>query len=195
MIGDVKTRTLCSYLLNHKTIKKLDLGHNSVSCSGARALAKLLNNSGLEELDLRDNKIKEKGAKALGKSLRTNSSLKVLNLRLNRLDDSGGRLFFEGLGQQGAGGNCTLRDLNVSCNSLGAKSAQALCKYIDHNVSLTTLDLTCNELGEHAGRLLLESLDGNTCIHTIDMRLTQFDKDTEFQINVRLRSNLKNTAT
>lgn len=191
MIGDRKIRTLCSYLLGNKTIKKLDLGHNSISCSGARALAKLLNNSVLEELDVRDNKIYDKGAKALGKTLRNNSSLKILNLRLNRFGDEGGRLFFEGLGQQGAGGNKTLRDLNVSCNSLGDKSATALCKYVDHNPSLATLDLTCNELGEKAGRQLLEALDGNACISDIDMRLTQFDKDTEFQINVRLRSNAK----
>lgn len=189
LVGDHKARIICSYLLNHKTIKRLDLSHNSIADSGARALAKLINHSLLEELNVCDNKIKAKGAKALGKSLKENSRLRELNVRLNRFDEAGGKLFFQGLT-----GNRTLQKLNVSCNSLGLKSATAMCEYIDHNPGLTHLDLTCNDLGVDAGTLVLEAMDGNTALQNMDIRLTKFDKDTEFQINVIMRSNSKAAA-
>ena len=63
--------------------------------------------------------------------------------------------------------------------------------YLDHNPSLSHLDISCNELGEEAGRLILEGLDGNTVLKTMDMRMTKFDKETEYQINVLLTGNIK----
>lgn len=64
MVNDKKCRTLCYFLLKHKTLKYLDLSHNSIADSGARAIAKLLNgNSILETLELRDNQIRSVGAK------------------------------------------------------------------------------------------------------------------------------------
>ena len=64
----------------------IDLSHNKIGDSGARAIGKLINGRcRLEELDLRDNKIKSLGAAAIGHGLGKNTTLKSLNLRLNRL--------------------------------------------------------------------------------------------------------------
>jgi len=186
-VGDSKCRTLCYFLMNNKTLKKMDLSHNSIGDSGARAIAKLLNgNSVLEEVDLRDNKIRAVGAKALGKALSTNKLMRSLNVRLNRFEDLGGRNFFDA-----AARNETLLELNVSSNGLGKKTSTALCDFLDHNPSLVHIDISCNELGEEAGRLILEGLDGNTVLKTMDMRLTKFDKETEYQINVLMTGNIK----
>lgn len=186
LIGDSKARVICKFLLGNSTITRLDLSHNAIGDTGARAVAKLMNNSVLQEVDLRDNKIGGIGAKQLGRALRQNTTLRSLNVRLNRFKDEGGRDFFRGLA-----GNKVLRELNVSCNSLETLSAEALCHYVDRNPSLALFDISCNELGEHAGRLLLEALDGNTILKGIDLRLCHFDKDTEFQINVILKQNAK----
>jgi len=189
-IGDAKARMLCYFLMNNKTLTRLNLSHNAIADSGGRALAKLLNgNSVLEELDLRDNKVRATGAKALGKSLKTNRLLKTLNLRLNRLEDMGGRHFFDAIV-----GNQTIVELNVSGNGLGKKTSVALCEYLDHNPSMSHLDISCNELGEEAGRLILEGLDGNTALKSMDMRLTHFDKETEYQINVLMAGNMKSAT-
>jgi len=187
LVGDSKSRMLCYFLMNNKTLKRLDLSHNQIADSGARALAKLLNgNSVIEELDLRDNKIRAVGAKALGKALSGNRLLKSLNIRLNRLEDAGGRVFFDLIT-----GNRMLVELNISSNGLGRKTSTALCEFLDRNPSLSHLDISCNELGEEAGRLILEGLDGNSALKSMDMRLTKFDKETEYQINVLMAGNMK----
>lgn len=70
-------------------------------------------------------------------------------------------------------------------------NTQALCEFLDRNPSLSHLDISCNELGEEAGRLILEGLDGNRALKSMDMRLTKFDKETEYQINVLMAGNMK----
>ena len=186
LVDDGKARVICKFLLGNTTLTRLDLSHNAIGDSGARAIAKLINNSALREVDLRDNKIAERGAKSLGRALRTNKTLRSLNMRLNRFKDAGGRDFFRGIT-----GNNALYELNVSCNSMGLNSAETLCQFVDRNPSLRILDISCNELGEHAGRLLLEALGDNVTLTGMDMRLCKFDKDTEFQVNVILRANAK----
>ena len=186
LIDDGRARVICKFLLGNTTLTRLDLSHNSIGDSGARAIAKLVNNSALQEVDLRDNKIAENGAKSLGKALRDNKTLRSLNVRLNRFKDAGGKDFFKGIS-----GNKSLRELNVSCNAMGLKSAETLCQFVDRNPTLRVLDISCNEFGEHAGRLLLEALGDNVALKGVDMRLCKFDKDTEFQVNVILKANAK----
>jgi len=84
-----------------------------------------------------------------------------------------------------------LVELNISSNGLGRKTSTALCEFLDRNPSLSHLDISCNELGEEAGRLILEGLDGNRALKSMDMRLTKFDKETEYQINVLMAGNMK----
>ena len=63
-----------------------DLSHNKLKSRTGRALGKLLGMPAcrLETLVLTNNEIGPDGGKALGHSLKTNSSLLHLNLRLNR---------------------------------------------------------------------------------------------------------------
>lgn len=63
----------------------------------------------------------------------------------------------------------------------------------ERNPAMQHLDISCNQLGEEAGRLILEGLDGNVALTSMDMRLTQFDKETEYQINVLMTGNLKSS--
>ena len=63
----------------------LDLSHNKISDSGARAVGKLLNGRCiLTTLNLCDNKIRSNGAAAIGHALGKNTTLSSINLRLNR---------------------------------------------------------------------------------------------------------------
>ena len=63
----------------------IDLSHNKISDSGARAIGKLINGRcRLTELDISDNKIRSQGAAAVGHALGKNTTLTSVNLRLNR---------------------------------------------------------------------------------------------------------------
>lgn len=89
-VDDDKVRVLISHILDHPTLKELDLSHNLFSDPGARGIGKFLNgHSQLVRLNLSNNKIKAAGAAAIGHALKRNTTLKELNLGLNRLGDEG----------------------------------------------------------------------------------------------------------
>ena len=63
----------------------LDLSYNKISDSGARAIGKFLNgHSKLIHLNLCGNQIRGPGASAISHALQKNTTLRTLNIRLNR---------------------------------------------------------------------------------------------------------------
>ena len=127
------------------TLLHLDLSHNKLTSKGINTIVdKLIASpeSILSYLDLAGNKISSEGAAAIGKSLATNDSLLTLNLRLNAIEDGGGRNFFQGLEQ-----NSTLRRINLSANELGAGSVATLLEVLEkksEDCSLDSIVLTSN---------------------------------------------------
>jgi Ran GTPase-activating protein (RanGAP) involved in mRNA processing and transport len=85
-IDDDQCRVLCHSLLKNKTVTHLDLSNNKIKDQGARALATLLaaGTPPLVELKLCNNKIGPDSGSVLGKSLVANTTLKLLDLRLDR---------------------------------------------------------------------------------------------------------------
>ena len=65
----------------------LDLSHNKLGDGTGRALGKLLNGHApkLTRLDVYDNAIEGIGGMSIGRALQNNSTLRELNLRMNRL--------------------------------------------------------------------------------------------------------------
>lgn len=76
----------------------------------------------LSTLKVAGNKIRAEGARTLGRILKYNTSLENLDLRMNILNDEGGKLVINGLHQ-----NQTLKRLNLSCNSLSSLTSDSLC--------------------------------------------------------------------
>jgi Ran GTPase-activating protein (RanGAP) involved in mRNA processing and transport len=76
----------------------------------------------LSTLKVAGNKIRAEGARTLGRILKYNTSLENLDLRMNLLNDEGGKLVMNGLHQ-----NQTLKRLNLSCNSLSSMTSDSLC--------------------------------------------------------------------
>ncbi|CAH3132016.1 unnamed protein product [Pocillopora meandrina] len=86
-VDDEKVRVLISHVLDHPSLLTLDLSHNKIEDSGARAVGKLLNGRcNLTTLNLCDNKIRSIGAAAIGHALGKNITLTCINLRLNRAE-------------------------------------------------------------------------------------------------------------
>ena len=100
MIGDDLLRVLFGVpdMFASLSLRCIDLSHNKIGDSGAQLLATMLMSEAciVEELILADNFIRPDGAAALGEALQRNESLRVLNMRLNRLGDSGGRALCDG---------------------------------------------------------------------------------------------------
>lgn len=140
-VDDNKCRTLVRYLLEHPSLKVLDLSHNQIGDRGARALGKLMGSSQLETLTLYDNCIGDPGAKALSHALSKNPRLLSLNLALNRLQDDGGEALVNSLLK-----NSFLLHINLAANELTVQTAQTLHKVLLRNSSLKSINLSGNNL-------------------------------------------------
>ncbi|KAK1889545.1 Dynein regulatory complex subunit 5 [Dissostichus eleginoides] len=176
--GGYKVPAAVKYLLDHPSLRELDLSHNLIGDKGARAIGKLLNRSSLETLNLCDNNIGGPGAKALAHALSMNSTLLSLNLRLNRLRDEGGQAIGKALLN-----NNTLLLLHLGANEVTWPSAIALSKVLVQRSTLKSLNLSCNNLGVDGGKALEEAMSNNSSLTECDIRLTEVEEQSASFVN------------
>ncbi|XP_028253386.1 dynein regulatory complex subunit 5 [Parambassis ranga] len=178
-IDDKKCRLLMKYLLDHPSLKELDLSYNEIGDSGARGICNLLTRSKLEILNMCDNRISCSGAKAIAHMLsKEDSTLLSLNLRLNRVRDEGGQAIGEALLN-----NRTLLDLHLGANVMTEHTAFTLSKVLLHNKTLKTINLSCNKLGELGVQALKEAMSANKSLIECDISLTEEEEETASLIN------------
>ncbi|XP_058945946.1 dynein regulatory complex subunit 5-like [Pocillopora verrucosa] len=184
-VDDEKVRVLISHVLDHPSLLTLDLSHNKIEDSGARAVGKLLNGRcNLTTLNLCDNKIRSIGAAAIGHALGKNTTLTCINLRLNRLGDDGGQAICRSLFK-----NNTLTHVHLGSNDLGEPTAAILSQVLAANKTLVDINLSCNTIGPDGGKSLQEGMEENTTIQTMDLRLTEVGQENEYCINQLLKRN------
>uniref|UniRef100_A0A8C3FZT7 NACHT, LRR and PYD domains-containing protein 3 n=1 Tax=Chrysemys picta bellii TaxID=8478 RepID=A0A8C3FZT7_CHRPI len=96
----------------------------------------------------------------LASALKTNQSLKELDLSGNKLGETGIKLLCKGLKHQ----NCNLLDFNSHlCCSLTATSLGDLASVLTKNQSLTELDLSYSKWGDLGVKLLYKALKHPNC--------------------------------
>ncbi|KAL6058667.1 Myotubularin-like phosphatase domain [Balamuthia mandrillaris] len=108
---------------------------------GCKLASALRTNHTLKTLDLRFHYLGPATAKLLAHSLLTNHTLQTLNLAGNQLGNQGAQALAEALRV-----NHGLTDLNLKRNNVGPKGAQALAEALLHNHYLTALNLEKNGL-------------------------------------------------
>ena len=119
-----------------------DLSQNKLKSRTGRALGKMLGMPAchLETLVLTNNEIGAEGGKALGHSLKTNSSLLHLNLRMNRYSRSiTSESYF-----------------NLMVSRLGDEGVQPILKSLVTNSSLISLNIGSNDFTETSAPALAE---------------------------------------
>jgi Ran GTPase-activating protein (RanGAP) involved in mRNA processing and transport len=84
-------------------------------------------NNVVETLDLRCNKIDETGGEHVARALRNNVSLKRLNLEENKLGDAGAESIADALGE-----SKTLQELDLRCNGIAEKGLTSLATGFRH---------------------------------------------------------------
>eukprot|EP00984_Skeletonema_dohrnii_P009227 scaffold3521_cov151-Skeletonema_dohrnii-CCMP3373.AAC.9 len=122
-----------NYIPQH--LKFLQLGNNSISTDGCRAIAKLLqvgNDATLTTLWLFHNKIDDDGVEILVDALQSNTSLKTLNLRENN-----------GISDQG---KISLLRLVIDISSIGATLQS---NHTLHNIGISSLSSSMHRLIQH----------------------------------------------
>jgi hypothetical protein len=124
---------LVSGLQENEFLTKLSLPHNSISSlSSLTSLSlSLQNNLNLEYLNLSENEIEDSGAEALKELLRSNTSLKIVNLDKNLISCT---CFAVSLCE-----NQTLTHFSISYNPLEFENCIAMIEMLNVNTSLLSL--------------------------------------------------------
>ncbi|KAG7359458.1 leucine rich repeat LRR-containing protein [Nitzschia inconspicua] len=176
----------------HINIKKLSLRSNNIGIRGVQALEFLFQTSPtLEELDLSENAINSKGAASILESFRKNRqcALSVLNLSQNEIWDMDdgtflrtnrtlkelnldGNFFHDGGVEQianaiSANRNSVLEKLYVGWNGVGDDGATALAKMIERSQTLQVLGLAENDVTNIGARAILSALAVNNSLREI----------------------------
>lgn len=152
-------------LQSNSNLKKLDLTHSSTSLTGLSTLSSAIsdNKSSLTHLTLNNlsitdnkesnfNKMGDTGAKLLARSLESNSTLQVLNIRAGDIKSEG----MEALAAATVT-NATLTHLDLGLNWGGDRAAAAFTETLKTNTSLKQLDLSRNDISQNGVHSLTES--------------------------------------
>ncbi|CAM4584307.1 unnamed protein product [Leuciscus chuanchicus] len=148
--------------LNPSHLIELDLRGNDPGQSGVKELSDLLQdqNCQLKTLRLRNCGLTEESCSALATVLRSNSSLKELDISNNNLQDSGVKKLQNGLENT----NCTLEKLRLSDCSIREEGYKALASALRSNPSyLIELDLRGNDPGQSGVKELDDLLQDQNC--------------------------------
>lgn len=126
-------------------IRKLDLTFNRIGFEGAQMLAIAVKGSALHSLLLGRNEVGSKGAICLAQILQDSPNLKLLDLRMNGIDDDGI------LGLVDALPYSALESLQLDSNHISEGAASALLQSLSRpDVKLKSLSLAKNRLNDLA---------------------------------------------
>ncbi|KAI4789300.1 hypothetical protein KUCAC02_035330, partial [Chaenocephalus aceratus] len=165
----VRDQLFCSGLsseVQHPS-ESLDLSQRCRIQSGAAERSLESPDCRLETLRLRDCSLSEISCSALASALKSNIHLRVLDLSLNALKDSGVELTESLLESP----DCRLKTLSLWSCRLSEISCSALASALKSNIHLRDLDLSHNALQDSGVELLRDLLESPDCrLETLRLR-------------------------
>lgn len=133
---------------------------------GAANLSRVLRlSSTLRVLDVRDNRIGPPKVAHLAEALKQNRTLTALDLGMNCLGEAGAARLAEALKVNG-----TLEALSLQYNALGDGGLARLAEALEENESLAKLDLADNRIGAGGAARLAEALEQNGSLSVLGLR-------------------------
>ncbi|XP_059817644.1 NACHT, LRR and PYD domains-containing protein 3-like [Hypanus sabinus] len=139
------------------TVKHLDLDHCYIQCEGLQRLAPYLHRC--QELGLGNNGITDSQTAILTSALVKNSSLMDLDMKDNRLGNTGVKQLLRVLNNS----ECKIQKLGLKNNSFTASCAKNLACILRANQSLIKLEQDNNKLEDSGVKLLSEALRNHNC--------------------------------
>jgi Ran GTPase-activating protein (RanGAP) involved in mRNA processing and transport len=152
---------------NYTCLSKLFLRSTKVSDVGMTALAQALKSNAtvkVIDLDLGMNKVGIAGWTSFSQALARNTSVETLTI-FDSLSDDGAVPVFAALKR-----NTTLTKLDLESNNVGQKGAAMLAEALECNTSLSTLNLSYNAIGDEGYTALLRVLkESNISLKNIEL--------------------------
>ncbi|CAL1542617.1 unnamed protein product [Lymnaea stagnalis] len=156
---------LCWALRENVFITHLNLSENKMENEGASFVCKLLlANKTIERLELAGNEIGDQVGEMFFQLLtKSNSNLRHLNLRHNKLEDGAAQWFKDALTD-----NDTLEYLDLSWNNFQVKGCVLLAEGLKENVGLKEMAVAMNGFGLEGGKALGEAIKANRTLLRLD---------------------------
>ncbi|XP_070258562.1 NACHT, LRR and PYD domains-containing protein 13 [Myotis yumanensis] len=160
-LGAPSGRYLADALLQNQGLTHLSLRRNRLGDEGVCSLSEALSHKdcSLQNLDLSECAFEAEGCWVLAEALGCNSSLKVLDVGGNHIQDAGGKRLCAALKQP----NCTLNTLGLESCSLTSACCKDLSSALSVRKSLVNLNLLGNDLGSEGVNTLWKSLQKPSC--------------------------------
>ncbi|KAH9496164.1 hypothetical protein Btru_012183 [Bulinus truncatus] len=165
---------LCRVLKENVFVTQLNLSENRLGNNGAAAVCQLLMvNKTIENLDLAGNNIGDQAGEIFHTVLtKSNSTLRSLNLRHNRLEDGAALWFKKALVE-----NETLEHLDLSWNHFQSKGCVLIAEGLKENVGLKELAVAMNGFGFEGGKCLGEAIKVNRTLQKLDASYCRLPSD------------------
>ncbi|XP_055737983.1 leucine-rich repeat-containing protein 34 isoform X3 [Salvelinus fontinalis] len=136
---------LSGMLVVNQCLRELHLGKMGMTDCGVERLTDALRtNYTLKYLDLRCNRVTRDGARCLAKVLKNNGTLEILDLAFNRIEDDGALY----LSQAIALPTCNLKALSIPSNNIATVGLVSLSRAMQANNTLTHIYIWGNRLEE-----------------------------------------------
>ncbi|XP_067293004.1 NACHT, LRR and PYD domains-containing protein 14-like [Pseudorasbora parva] len=184
--GEHQLRSLRS---NPSHLRELDLSGNTLGASGVKLLSDLLKDPQckLEKLGLRSCHISDRGYAFLSLALRSNSSLRELDLSENDIKDSGMMQLSDLLEHP----QCKLQKLWLRSCHISDKGYAVLSSALRSNPSLRELDLSGNNISQLGVKMLSALLADPQCkLEKLGLRSCHTSDGGYADLSLALRSNL-----
>ncbi|XP_060565677.1 leucine-rich repeat-containing protein 74B-like isoform X2 [Ruditapes philippinarum] len=155
---------LANFLSKNRTIRQIDLSDNNFTDNGGQSISQIIENSEtILELALRGNKLAECG-KEIGEALRSNDTLRALDLSWNHIRGNGAIGLCKGVQA-----NKGLETLLLSWNGFGFEGCTAMGYALKENTTLQALDLANNRIHPPALFELIKGLEQNKALAVLKL--------------------------
>ena len=168
-IDDRTVEFLTHVLQRNSLLKKLNLTRNDIGARGVKKIFEAFTCNDcacVEEIILDFNQNghlgDQTGARAIGNFLATNSTLKIISLVSNGINDDGAAAIAEGLKK-----NSTLKKLILDKNKIDVRGAKAIAEALKVNSTLKTLVLNGIELQDEGAEAFVELLKVNSTLNRL----------------------------
>uniref|UniRef100_A0A671LVA0 Leucine rich repeat containing 45 n=1 Tax=Sinocyclocheilus anshuiensis TaxID=1608454 RepID=A0A671LVA0_9TELE len=177
---------------------RLDLRGQSITVDTCSVLGRVLQNDAVfTEILLSDCMLSEEGVKLLLNGLCSNTTVKVLDLKVNLGDWNALGMWEEGFAVfcEGLASNTSLSQLDLRNNQINHQGAAELCLALKRNSTLQELDLRWNNIGLLGGRSVLEAMQQNRALIKLEMAGNNIPSDTLRAIEQSMNHNADRQST
>ncbi|CAF1044478.1 unnamed protein product [Adineta steineri] len=166
--------TIPSVNSSYPQLTSLVMNYSFLSFGQLNSLLSLTPSLTLRILNLRLNHIDDNGAEYLANTLMSNTTLTTLYLWNNQIRSTGARYLADALQK-----NTTVTTLDLGRNQIGTAGTKYLADMLRINSTLTTLSLWDNEIKVKGAEYLATALKTNKTLTTLDMGFNQIGDNGE----------------